>query len=242
MKLLFIFVNISWATSVFSNDKLVVALSSFEPWTIINEQQISGIDIELLERLAQMQKLTLDYYSCPWARCLQLLKEGKIDIVSSIFYSDERAEYLSYFNQPYVHGNYQVFYLNKASNFGINSFSDLNNLEIGVRRDISYFPKFDQNQQLNKKQVTYDHQLVNMLLNQRIDTFVGQEDVIDYLLIKEGHSDKFIKANYKVFQPDNSFLAFSKKSKLLPLQAQMERNLAILLAQDMIGQLRKKYQ
>ena len=225
-----------------SQTKLVIALSAFEPWTIIDGEKVSGIDIELIEKLAEMQQLEPVYYACPWARCLQLLRTGEIDLVSFVFHSPERAQYLDYIEQPYVHGNYQAFYLNRNTQLQINQFSDLLPLHIGVRRDISYFPRFDQNSVIKKKQVTYDLQLIKMLNSNHIDALVGQEEVIDYLLLKNGFNQQIVKANYKVFQVDNAFLAFSKKSKVRHLKAEMEANLHRLLAQDLIGKLRKKYQ
>ena len=95
---------------------------------------------------------------------------------------------------------------------------------------------------IKKKQVTYDLQLIKMLNSNHIDALVGQEEVIDYLLLKNGFNQQIVKANYKVFQVDNAFLAFSKKSKVRHLKAEMEANLHRLLAQDLIGKLRKKYQ
>lgn len=225
-----------------ANNTLSFAVSSFEPWTIVSDDKVSGIDPDLIRRLAQLQGLEVKFYACPWARCLQLVKEGKIDVVSSVFYTKERAEYLSYFTAPYIHGNYQAFYLNAATDFDINGFEQLKTLQIGTRRDVKYFPRFDQDKELTKRSVTYDKQLISMLLRKRIDTFIGQEEVMDYLLRKYQVSDKIKKASYKVYQVDNGYFAFSKKSKLLPLQAQMEKNLNSLIEQGVMEELYEKYQ
>ncbi|WP_206486496.1 transporter substrate-binding domain-containing protein [Thalassotalea sp. G2M2-11] len=230
--------------SLYSDAKteLVVAVSSFEPWTIIAGEKATGIDMELVEKLAQMQNLTVKYSHCPWVRCLHLLRQGEIDLVTNVFYSTERENYLNYFAQPYIHGNYHTFYINRASDFTINQFNDLLPLTIGVRRNVNYFPKFDRYQGLKKKKLTYDIQLINMLKANRIDVMIGEEDVMDYLLSKHDERGQIVKTNYRVYQQDVGFFAFSKKSNLLHLQAKMEANLVTLVEQNYLQALRQKYQ
>lgn len=237
--LLCLLIFLTFSTS--AKTKLVVAVSSFEPWTIINESGISGIDMELIEQLASYQNLEVSHLRCPWIRCLKLLEEGKADIVSSVFKSKEREQYLSYFKSPYVHGNNRIFYLNKNTNITINSIEDLSSLRVGLRRGIKYFPEFDQQTQMNRELVNDNNQLIQMLLKNRIDTFIGQEDVVDYFLLKRNLTQYIKKANYKYFQVDEGYLAFSKKSKLLHLQPEMEKNLTLLINSNILEKLKDKY-
>lgn len=241
MKLLtFSFLILLHLTSL-AKEKLVVAVSNFEPWTIVTSDSVTGIDMQLIDRLAAMQNLDVVHFKCPWVRCLQLLKVGQIDIVSNIFHSEERAEYLSYFKSPYIHGNNRIFYINNSGNIKIESPNDLTSLRVGLRRGVKYFNDFDKNNKLDKVYVNHNTQLINMLLKFRLDTFIGQEDVVDYLLLKKGLSKQIGKATYKHFQVDKGYLAFSKLSKLLHLKPEMENNLRQLIEDKTIIKIKEQY-
>ncbi len=51
----------------------------------------TGLFPELLEHIAPQEGWTLEYVAGTWAECLERLDRGKLDVLVSIAYTDERA-------------------------------------------------------------------------------------------------------------------------------------------------------
>ena len=62
--------------------------------------ELTGMDIELLRVLAAKLKTTVSYTETPWTDHLNDLKAGTKDVASGATYTDERASY-AYFSVPY---------------------------------------------------------------------------------------------------------------------------------------------
>ena len=222
-------------------DKLVVALSNFSPWTVVEGRKVTGIDIELIDAMTANQPIKVEYFRCPWARCLELMRQGKIDLASNLFWSAERAAFLDYFKQPYVQGSYRAFYLHRSSGATISNYEDLSSLAIGTRIGMRYFEKFDQDIQLKKVPLATDAQLIEMLKHQRLDAMIGQEDVIDYMLLTSKLTREITKAKFKHFVAEPGYMVMSKKSSVLHLKTTLEERLNHLVASGHFAELVEKY-
>jgi polar amino acid transport system substrate-binding protein len=227
---------------VLAKERLVVAAADYEPWTVVEKKHISGIDVELINMLAAKLGIEVSYYPCPWARCLKLAEQGDIDLISNAFKTSERQKYLSYLEPAYINGTYRVFYLNNASDIEITRLEDLHELDIGVRPNVKYFEQFDLNTSLKKVTIMQEEQLIGLLLKERIDVFIGQEDVIDYVLRKNNLSSQVKKAKYRVLVQNKGFMALSKKSKLLYLKPQLENTLQELIRDEVLTTIKLGYQ
>ena len=205
------------------------AVSAFPPWTIIQEEKISGIDVDIVKLVGNKLNIKIEFYPCPWARCLNLLEQGEIDLASNLFKTPEREGYLSYFSEPYIKGTYRLFYLNKSTGVKITQFEDLIGKTVGQIAGMQYFPRFDTNQSINKLKVATRTQLIGMLLKHRIDAFIGQEDVMDHQLNVLNYETQITKSLYRQFVSEPGYFAFSKKSNMLGVQVKFERELQTLL-------------
>ena len=227
---------------VHAKEKLSFAVSSFPPWTITEEEAISGIDVDIVKTISSKLNVKVEFYLCPWARCLSLLEQGEIDIAANLFKTPEREKYLSYFSEPYIKGTYRLFYLNKSAGIEINRLDDVNGKTVGHITGVRHFHQFDTNRLIQKLSVSNRLQLIGMLSKQRIDMFIGQEDVIDYLLVHSPYKSQIVKSQFRQFISEPGYFAFSKKSKLLFLQARFEQELLKLFETGNIQKLAKPYQ
>ncbi len=66
-----------------SSSELRVAFSVWEPFVIDDETGRHGIDMAILTELAHRMDKALSLHPCPWRRCLKMLEDGDIDILSS---------------------------------------------------------------------------------------------------------------------------------------------------------------
>ena len=142
-----------FASQAHSAQVITVAASDFPPYFIFNKTtkklDISGFDIDLDKHISAMTGIEFEYIPCPWIRCLKLLKEGKIDMASTIMKTKDREAFLDFLSPGYQLVNqsrHVYFYQRQADSRPILEFSDLlsNNLAIGVVRGDVHFPQFDQ--------------------------------------------------------------------------------------------------
>ena len=240
-----------WLTIIFSpytlGEKLVYAVSDFPPWTIwsddlVGSGGVKGIDVDIVNALAEKLGLTVEVVRCPWIRCLTLLENGEADITGSLLRRSEREEYLHYFMPPYLAPSYCVFYVRKGERDSIRDYEDLyGGMRVGVSRGARYFPRFDQDSRINREVVTSNDQLLPMLALNRIHTFVVEEDVGDYLIANNGYSGKFEKASYRYSFSRYGYFALSKKSLYIERADEFRVILKEMIDAGLVDELRKKY-
>ena len=63
------------------------------PWIL---REGKGLNIEILDRVAQKLGLNFVYRKAPWQRCFDALKRGEIDGIVGVSYKAERTQYGSY--------------------------------------------------------------------------------------------------------------------------------------------------
>ena len=73
-----------------------------------DSNNVMGIDIELLRLMANDVGCEVKFINAPWARQLEGLKTGDIDVVSSASKTPERAQY-AYFLSPYIRDTNALF-------------------------------------------------------------------------------------------------------------------------------------
>ncbi|MDM7976558.1 MULTISPECIES: transporter substrate-binding domain-containing protein [Thalassospira] len=104
-----------------SSSELRVAFSVWEPFVIDDETGRHGIDMAILTELAHRMDKALSLYPCPWRRCLKMLEDGDIDILSSFAYTAEREKFAFYIKPPYSRVS-PVFYVRQGKNTHIAQF------------------------------------------------------------------------------------------------------------------------
>lgn len=116
---------------------------------MINGAKFHGIDIEILNKMSERLGLTLKFIKCPFARCLEHMKEGKADLMSSLLKRSDREAYIRYL-EPHYYNDRKVFYVLKGKSHILRRYEDLYNIKVGVKRKVKYFPRFDEDMKINK--------------------------------------------------------------------------------------------
>ena len=94
-----------------------------------------GIDYEYQRKISAYTGWTYEYVEDSWPNLLQMLKEGKIDILSDVSYKPEREEYMYFTDLPMGTESYYIYI--SAENRGITADrpATLNGKRIGVNKD-----------------------------------------------------------------------------------------------------------
>jgi len=190
------------------------AINHFPPYSILSEgKPPTGINVKAMKLIAKRLNMRLKFVECPFARCIVLLEKGAVDVFIGLTYSDERAEFLHFIEPSVAPGSVQTFYARAGSSISINEFADLDGLIVGLLRHSLYFPEFDEATSFAKVEANTHLQLIDLLLNERIDAFVGSEKRFNYLLQEQGLSNKISQQTYHITEDRKVYLALSKHSE-----------------------------
>lgn len=205
---------------------IVIANHIIPPLFYVDNGVYRGSNVEISQLLARRMNKTVEYIECPFVRCLAMIQQGKADMMISINKIADRERYLSYLSQPYQTKITPVrLYLSKDSTLSINHYEDLKNLTIGVLRGGTYFPRFDQDQTLNKFETSSHTQLIEMLLKKRIDAFLGNEITTKSRVDETTYKNEMKTAPYLYNNKSDSYIVISKNS---PLHSELDEFSSVL--------------
>jgi len=171
-----------------------------------------GTHISALEVLANVIDKELKFVQSPnFARCIAMLKKGDVDVIAGLNPTEERNQFAFY--TPFKSAD-EVRVISKESII-INTYSDFKGKIIGVPRGATYFPRFDDDDTLDKISVQNDRIGFTLLLKGRIDLIM-----LSPLLLKN-YSEEINNAKLKVspisieeLRNNETFFGFSKFHKL----------------------------
>ncbi|WP_244089583.1 substrate-binding periplasmic protein [Aeromonas hydrophila] len=168
--------------SAWAQESLLVGWSSWHPFSFRDEQQqLQGLDIDLLEAIFNRAGFHANYSEMPWARVLRELEFGTIQLTMSANQTAERDLYAR-FTLPYR--NEETVLLVRRQDKGrwqeITQLSDLlsrPDFTIGLLRDFDYgtdFRTFMQSPQMQQRLLVRlkMEPLIKLLLTGRIQGVV----------------------------------------------------------------------
>ncbi len=207
---------------------------------------MTGIDVEIVQEIARRLGREVVFVRCPWARCLELMKAGEADLLSSAYKRPEREEYMLYFGRPFLDTLPIAFYTLKEKKVVINSYEDIYRLEsVGVLRGASYFEQFDQDTKVKKFEVASQDQLFPMLLAGRLDAIAGYVPTENYRIKVGGYAGQVELSNYMYAEQAFVYMTISKKSPLSAIFEQIDQINTQLVeegfVQEIVNQYYEKY-
>ncbi len=114
-------------------ETLRVGIYSNEPKLMLGpDGQPSGILGDLLQTIAEREQWQLTPVSCTWEQCLDLLEQGRIDLLPDVALSADRATRFSFHKRPALHSWSQMF---SAADSPYTSPMQLNNRRIAILGD-----------------------------------------------------------------------------------------------------------
>ena len=107
------------------NRVIIGADINYPPFSFLDKQgRPQGHDIEIMNKLAAMLKIQVEYKLRPWSEAQQNLKDGAVDALIGIIYLDERKQFYD-FTIPVWFESYAIFASREAR------FEDLDDLYRG---------------------------------------------------------------------------------------------------------------
>ena len=161
----------------------VVRVGSFEDtFNYVNEKGIrKGYGYELLQTLSGYTGWQLEYVTCDWSDCFEKLKNGEIDIMGDISYTEDRAEEMLFSDEPMGEEKYYLYADLSREDITASDFKTLNGKKIGVLMETEpevmlteWEEKYDlKTQHVN---ISNNEDVKQKLANHEIDCFVSLEE------------------------------------------------------------------
>ncbi len=189
-------------------EKVVIAFAVWPPYTMTENGQPSGIDIEIARELCRRVGIESEFQEFPWIRALNYLENGKADALLTPKQTEEREKFMYYPSEP-IRIEKRVILVPKGSGIKITKLDDLKDKNIGVVRGYAYSPEFDNYQGVKKTVCDDDQQLVTILAKKRVSIIAAVEEVSAIYLCKKAGIE--VEVAY-VLGGTPTYIAFSKKS------------------------------
>ena len=94
-----------------------------------------GIDIEYQEKISAYTGWTYEYVEDSWSNLFQMLKNGKIDLLSDVSYKPERTEFMSFPDLPMGSEAYYIYIDAENREITADNLASFNGKRIGVNVD-----------------------------------------------------------------------------------------------------------
>ena len=153
-----------------------------DTFNYVNEKGIrKGYGYELLQTLSGYTGWQLEYVTCDWSDCFEKLKNGEIDIMGDISYTEDRAEEMLFSDEPMGEEKYYLYADLSREDITASDFKTLNGKKIGVLMGTEpevmlteWEEKYDlKTQHVN---ISNNEDVKQKLANHEIDCFVSLEE------------------------------------------------------------------
>ena len=161
----------------------VVRVGSFEDtFNYVNEKGArKGYGYELLETLSGYTGWQFEYVTCDWSDCFEKLKNGEIDIMGGISYTEDRTEEMLFSDEPMGVEKYYLYADLSRADISASDYKTLNGKKIGVLMGTEpevMLTEWEEKYGLKTEHVNISNNedVKQKLANHEIDCFVSLEE------------------------------------------------------------------
>ena len=161
----------------------IVRVGSFEDtFNYVNERGArKGYGYELLETLSGYTGWQFEYVTCDWSDCFEKLKNGEIDIMGDISYTEDRAEEMLFSDEPMGEEKDYLYADLSREDITASDFKTLNGKKIGVLMGTEpeeMLTEWEEKHGIKTEHVNIsdNEDVKQKLANHEIDCFVSLEE------------------------------------------------------------------
>ena len=161
----------------------IIRVGSFEDtFNYCNEKGArKGYGYELLETLSGYTGWQFEYVTCDWSDCFEKLKNGEIDIMGDISYTEDRAEEMLFSDEPMGEEKYYLYADLSRTDISASDYKTLNGKKIGVLMGTEpevMLTEWEEKHGIKTQHVNISNNedVKQKLANHEIDCFVSLEE------------------------------------------------------------------
>ena len=169
----------------------------------------SGYGYEYLQQIAYYAGWKYEYVNGSFSELLQMLKDGEIDIMGNISYTEERARDIDYATEEQGREYYYLFVREDRTDISTADLSTMNGMNVGINKGSIQADLFDEwcrENQLDVNIILYEdsqkryEDMNNGMLDATVSTNVAAKDIVNFhwnSLVKIGSSPYYFATNKK---------------------------------------------
>lgn len=172
-------------SSFLSAKEVTIGYTNWEPFYGDNLPN-KGAIFEIVNHSFTKAGYTTKAQLLPWSRATKKVADGEIDILISMYYTDQRTETYA-FSEPLAYVNVGLI---SHTNLGISEFKSMRDLRpysIGVNRNWVNSSEFDEAYYLKKDPAKNQKLTIRKLLHQRVDMIVVAQEIFKHEVVRMGH-------------------------------------------------------
>ncbi|MBC8061708.1 MAG: amino acid ABC transporter substrate-binding protein [Clostridiaceae bacterium] len=200
--------------STSTEKSVVIATAIWEPYEFEENGVIKGIGVDIVAETFKRMEYKVTMKTLPFARAIEMLKAGGVDMIIDIKKTAERQEFGVFSKEPII-TTYTSLFVKSDSNIEFDgNILDLKPYKIGIIRDYTYGEEFDnavKNKVLQVEQVDDKLQNIYKILDNRIDICIENRLVELAALNKTNNQNKL--KELKPVLNETEVYAFFRKGK-----------------------------
>jgi polar amino acid transport system substrate-binding protein len=215
----------------------------YPPYEYSEDGIIKGMAVEIVTETFKSMGHDVKIEIWPWARSIEMLKNGEADGIFTFFKTPEREEFTHFSKEVLLSQKMSFWVKNNSVVTFDGDLSRLQNYKFGVVRKTSYGSIFD-NAVKNGTLKVYEsytiEECINQLINGRIDIWVSNRAGAAFELKKAG---KYLEVRevIPIIQNIPAFVGFSKKRHLEELRNDFDKALSRFKKSLKYSRIVKKY-
>ena len=161
----------------------IIRVGSFEDtFNYCNEKGArKGYGYELLQTLSGYTGWQFEYVTCDWSDCFEKLKNGEIDIIGGISYTEDRTQEMLFSDEPMGVEKYYLYADLSRADISASDFKTLNGKKVGVLMGTEpevMLTEWEEKYGLKTQHVNISNNedVKQKLANHEIDCFVSLEE------------------------------------------------------------------
>jgi len=140
-----------------------------------------GIALQIVRAAFKEEGHEVEMKFAPWARSINSVKEGSVDILVSTWWTKERSTFLNY-SDKYLVNNIK-FIKRTGDSFEFDGLASLNGKTVGIIRDYGYGDKFKKANNFKKPETNKLINNLKKLTSNRLDLTL-EDEIVARALIK----------------------------------------------------------
>lgn len=212
-----------------------------DPWPpFVQDQGDPGLSVDLVRAALEHEGYEVEFTIMPWARAIDQVRNGNIDVLVATWYTEERTAYLRY-SEPYIQ-NQLKFIKQAGDSFEFNGLDSLTGKTVGVVRDYGYGDEFSNAPNFSRPETNNIASNLLKLQAGRIDLTLEDEIVALSTMKNEGIDPSAFEFTENSLSVNDlhvsSGIANARSEEII---AAFNRGLAAIRENGTMAELLKKY-
>ncbi|MEF9934260.1 MAG: transporter substrate-binding domain-containing protein [Clostridium sp.] len=187
---LIMILSLGFSVVTLAESKKVIKVAgdiNYPPYEYIDKNGIyTGYNVEIIKKIAKVQGMKIELIPMPWDMAIKALEKGEIDLIQGMTNSGNRNEKFV-FSDPIIENDYVIITL--KDNKDIESVLDLTGKKVSYQTS-DLAEEVLSSVEINKMGTRDQHEALKLLIDKKVDAFVGNKLTSIYYLQRMNALDK----------------------------------------------------